>query len=550
MFRGVNLSLINIHSCRVCLKTVCENGVLLDQNSELLKLFEYCTDLSILPQDKAKTICKKCALKIKSYAKFKRKCLEANEIWKSFTVENEKNCTQTFTEIHKLLPVALDKETNDNLSDIEKYPTTYNVKIEVLCDVIDNSCEFDDKCSKIDDVKTENVIVKERIEISTVNNNFSNEEYLLDETYIDEAENQQLSKRIENTSHKHIKVKKKVHKIKCLKPKEVTTPTVPVQKVNFCGLCNYTSTSSVEIKEHLGEHWSNNNSKCNICDFTGQDSADLFTHRYTHHPNGETVKFYFCHICEKKCASSHSLEFHYRSVHLQKPGGFCSQCRRTFKIFSTWKKHERLHRLERFICDHCGKKFLYRNQIEGHLVDHGDTRNYMCEECGKSFKRKFGLKTHLTTVHSSESIKCSHCDKIFKSQVTYKDHIRGVKSEKPFTCVHCGKSYRLESALRAHMFWHSGERPHVCDVCGVKYKSKGQLKVHKRNHTGYMPFKCRECDKCFTNSPSLKRHQSVHTGKRAHKCGYCERTFHGKKPLEEHVATTHKDKMDVKLENT
>ncbi|CAK1601280.1 unnamed protein product [Parnassius mnemosyne] len=317
----------------------------------------------------------------------------------------------------------------------------------------------------------------------------------------------------------------------------------------FCGLCNFSSSSNSDLKQHLNEHWEKNNLQCGLCNYFGKDLAEMVGHRSTHQP----YEFFsilanrVCHICDKRCVTIMRLQYHYRSAHLNKDGGLCSVCPKTFRCYKAWRNHERLHKGSRYICDLCGHKFLYRHQIKIHLAEHSDVRSCICDICGKGFKRASYLKEHVNTVHTKEPVKCTHCNKMFKCPANLKEHLKYVNKQKNFQCEVCLKYFSSPTSLKNHMFWHSGERPYSCEKCGAKYKAKSQLKIHMRKHTGQRPYPCEQCDKCFSTSMQLKRHRSVHTGDRPYKCTICTRSFYYKKLLLTHCTLKHKC-VDVKSE--
>ncbi|CAH0714187.1 unnamed protein product, partial [Brenthis ino] len=515
-------SLLSSHSCRVCLDKNYIGGINLDQNKYILELFEYCFGFNVKIQYSPKILCYKCAETIQDYAKFKKKCVESEIFWNSF----DSNYTINNGDSEKV-EIKIEKVNYEELNDF-----SHN---KGLVETIDYTSEDSQEHSKShlnmnkdclyeNNKKIEHKVTK-KFECHKCKKQYSKQSWLY----------QHMKKLCYKGKHKKIIIPKKVVE------KEEDTENAKLS--SKCGLCNVSNCR--DLKEHLDDHYSNNDLKCQICLYTGRDFADMITHRFEHCPERKL----FCHICDKKKASILSLQFHFRSFHLQTPGGLCSVCNKTFKKFKTWKRHERLHNENSlFVCDHCGRKFVFRHEIKSHLIHHTDVRQYVCETCGKGFKRMWGLKDHIENVHSSaQPVKCEHCNKIYKSQSKLELHMRNISKDKPFVCEVCSKKFVSEKVLKKHMFWHTGERPFTCRICGSKYKAKGQLNLHMRNHTGVMPHKCINCGKGFPNSYQLKRHRSVHTGVRAHKCEKCERSFHEKKALLEH-ASQHNSTDDVKTE--
>ncbi|XP_026483195.2 oocyte zinc finger protein XlCOF6-like [Vanessa tameamea] len=554
-------------SCRICLDNDSIGGIDLTKDQKILQWFEYCVGISINIQCPPKRLCFKCADNINNYVKFKQKCLESEEHWKSLNEDVQKCNVVVKEEVIKC-------ENSENIFHEDKH---FNGQLErdnknTRHDIPQHNCDSEG-INIITNMNNDKTLVENHnnndqrtnVEIIYINDEKGN--LILNENLFHIDSNDILNKitkryqcekcKKEYRNHKWLvthmmnlcfkndikSISIEVDKNKATKLEDSKTKTKQIS-LTTCGLCNTPFTC--DIANHMDEHWSNNDLQCQLCNYCGRDFADMITHSFEHCPKMKL----FCHACKKKKASVPSLQFHFRSVHLQKAGGLCSICNKTFRKFNTWRKHERLHNENSlFICDHCGRKFLYKNEIKSHLIYHTDVRLFVCETCGKGFRRMSGLKDHIKNLHTViHPVKCNHCDKTYKSQTKLDLHLRNLAKDKPFTCEVCSKTFVSQKVLKKHMFWHTGERPHTCEVCGSRYKAKGQLNLHMRSHTGFMPHKCVDCGKGFPTSTQLRRHRSVHTGVRAYKCVYCERSFHQKKTLLEH-ATQHKSAHGAEPEN-
>ncbi|XP_050346808.1 zinc finger protein 883-like [Nymphalis io] len=542
------------NSCRICLDNNTTGGIDLTKDQNVLQWFEYCVGISINIQCPPKRLCFKCADNINNYVKFKQKCLESEEHWTSLCEDVQKP--------NVVKEEFIKSEDTENIFHEEKH---FNVHFEY-----DNKKAKHDFSQRNCDSEKKNIVNTIIIDKSLVESDNNNDQRINVESYInDEKGNLEVNENAFTKKHQCEKCKKEyrnhkwlvTHMMNVCYKNDIKSINIEVDRnkatkledakikkkrmsLSTCGLCN-TSLSS-DITKHMDEHWSNNDLQCQLCNYFGRDFADMVTHSFQHSPKMKL----FCHACKKKKASVPSLQFHFRSVHLQKAGGLCSVCNKTFKKFNTWRKHERLHNENSlFICDHCGRKFLYKNEIKSHLIYHTDVRLFVCETCGRGFRRMSGLKDHIKNLHTViHPVKCHHCDKTYKSQTKLDLHLRNLAKDKPFICEVCSKTFVSQKVLKKHMFWHTGERPHTCAVCGSRYKAKGQLNLHMRSHTGFMPHKCVDCGKGFPTSTQLRRHRSVHTGVRAYKCVHCERSFHQKKTLLEH-AKQHKSSQGAESEN-
>lgn len=312
-----------------------------------------------------------------------------------------------------------------------------------------------------------------------------------------------------------------------------------------CGVCSHSFDNMQDLFKHLSEHWDNNDLACQVCDFVGVDLAAIMAHRYYHYPREGKVH-YVCHICRHALPSLLSLHFHYRKIHLRKVGGYCAQCNKDFPKLVMWRKHERRkHSAPKYICDICGKGYIFKYSIKDHMIEsHLGIKQNICDICGNCFKNKRYLGLHINVVHTkSDPLKCTHCNKMFKSYHTLHVHQRKISMEKNHKCEVCHKAFTDSNSLSLHMVVHSDVRPFTCDICGASYKYKTHLNVHMYKHTGFHPHKCSQCTKTFATTSQLKRHSSVHTGVRSHACiaQNCIKTFHSKKLMLAHLQSRHKN---------
>ncbi|XP_068632722.1 zinc finger protein draculin-like [Battus philenor] len=548
-------SKIIAETCRICLKTNKDGSVSLKYDSELSQLYEFCVGISVHEDDTPQVLCGTCNGNIRECANFIKQCQAADEHWRSVLDEQRRN---------EKFSVTKETQTDDIDSDVDLIDDND-------VDLNDNA---QDELGEAEGVinKPEQNSIKRKKKKKAIRKRFVKYKNLIityrEEGYLKKSDNKRYCQKGLVKVFECSKCKKQYQKIKCLIKHVVHTcyknvdmnKIVVIKKYRkpipkpedtdelFCGICNFSSSCANDIKQHLQVHWNENDLKCKQCDYTGTDLAELFGHRSAHQP----YEFYSkppnraCHICNKRTVTFMKLQFHYRSVHLKKIGGLCSVCRKTYKSYKTWRNHERLHRDSRYICDLCGNRFLFRNQIKSHLAEHADVRQNICDICGKGFKRRSYLKKHCNTVHNSEPVTCPHCDRIYRCPIHLKEHLKHVNKAKNFQCEVCSSKFATAPALKKHMFWHTDERPYGCDKCGAKYKAKSYLKVHMLKHTGQRPHTCDRCDQCFPTPMQLRRHTSIHTGERPHKCNVCFRTFYYKKMLLKHVSSKH-NHSDTKI---
>lgn len=78
----------------------------------------------------------------------------------------------------------------------------------------------------------------------------------------------------------------------------------------------------------------------------------------------------------------------------------CSECGAYCSSAEEYHKHQKSHRVNRFVCEICHKGFQYDSFLKVHMHSHLSTRPYSCKTCGKSYKWQHHLKTHKCLVPS------------------------------------------------------------------------------------------------------------------------------------------------------
>ncbi|KAL0880699.1 hypothetical protein ABMA27_001915 [Loxostege sticticalis] len=552
---------VTIKSCRICLDTKFSESVSFDDSGEWAAMYEFCFDLSLSIEDVPRKLCGVCAKKMEEFYKFKLQTHKSDKLWK--TIVNIKPIEKGIDKKPSLKPDGLAKsrlkrdqyseksidkkpslklEQNSEIS-LDEYPSLENIKQEY------DDVEYLD-CSDVEVENVDKISLSEPLEKEEKPDCGDEDNHVIaDDECAEDSDEVNDKKHASQKIYTCERCKIEYKKLKCykkhLKKNNCKFNENPVPKLKsekpteyYCGLCDMRSPDAEVIKTHFAKHSEENDLSCKLCDFLGKDFADMVTHRYSHYPYRN--KTFLCHICGKRTHVLLILQFHYRTLHLKKKkGGICTVCSREFQGYKHWRNHERWHKEPQFICDICGRKFLFKNSIIEHMKYHYAINPYVCDICGKGFKRNSSLTLHLRSTHDNEKVNCSHCGKDFKNQFCLDTHLKIVAREKRYQCEICSKCYEWPNKLQKHMIWHLKDRPHVCNLCGATYKVKSQLTIHMRKHTGLMPFKCLLCNKGFTSSNQLKVHASVHTGVRRYKCTYCERSFHNKKDVILHCDKAH-----------
>jgi hypothetical protein len=85
-----------------------------------------------------------------------------------------------------------------------------------------------------------------------------------------------------------------------------------------------------------------------------------------------------------------------------------------------------------FECDHCGKIFKKRYNLQSHLAIHNTSRDFECETCGKDFARRSDLDRHSGIHTGSSAVVCNGCGKSFARADNLRAHHR---SDMGSTCL-------------------------------------------------------------------------------------------------------------------
>nr|XP_053622234.1 zinc finger protein 91-like [Plodia interpunctella] len=331
-----------------------------------------------------------------------------------------------------------------------------------------------------------------------------------------------------------------------------------------CDSCVEVFKTDIALQKHIEDYHTmkDNHSQCPVChSFSPQDK--LNSHMKSHFIQ------YTCKMCGEsvasvECATEHMREHDvFRKKPARKPiskldrvdkstpcGFKCTECDKSFDNKSKRWKHIQTQHREWFACEHCGKRFAFRHNLQRHLRLHDDPPpREKCDVCHKLIRCDL-LKVHARIHTARETCVCRACDKTFISRASYEHHLKYTRAHAQIDilkhkCPTCGKGYRSRRELKDHIdYQHRGLAGYHCVECGKALATRRCVTRHvRRAHRGLKENAkdkvCQRCGKAFRDKKGLREHELIHTGERPLPCAQCGRAFRQRAALSAHVRRLH-----------
>ena len=241
-----------------------------------------------------------------------------------------------------------------------------------------------------------------------------------------------------------------------------------------------------------------------------------FSKRRPRGPIGTAKQPQGCFFCNKIIANRKSLRKHHLRIHFKNAG--------------------------EFTCNFCPKRFMFRAQLEEHMITHSDNRNFACKFCSFTCKRRGHLHEHMMKHKKECNYRCDVCHKNFKVQADLKEHCLNEHKNQVNKCNVCKQTLQTAFSVYVHSMRHSGTREHTCEVCKATFKSKHHLTTHMKKHkTKTEIFNCPACENEFPDTRALQRHIQLSHEELADKyryeyiCTICDKDFAAKGWLDKHM---------------
>jgi len=277
-----------------------------------------------------------------------------------------------------------------------------------------------------------------------------------------------------------------------------------------CNICNKTYSTSYNRTIHkknvhnvvlnttdLNNYDNNSSQKDKLMDIIQQKPLIKKRNR-SNHINGTK-----CGICGKMYSSRANLGRHIAIIHTQTYEPVtCNVCGSTFKHKYSYREHIKSKHKQLFKHykeTHPRKKRTNRQIMS---VNKNNTIKYFCKICKIKFADNISLQEH-SKIHILNVYKCNDCGKQFETNVTLGNHILENHNANISTSYKNAQNSESQNAsIEINNYNHN-----QCKICLKILKTPKYLELHMRLHTGLKPFKCDKCNVAFRFKPNLKVHQ-------------------------------------------
>ncbi|CAH0730548.1 unnamed protein product, partial [Brenthis ino] len=167
----------------------------------------------------------------------------------------------------------------------------------------------------------------------------------------------------------------------------------------------------------------------------------------------------------------------------------------------------RKYKFKKLTCESCNLKFPSKKQSDEHRKKfHNENVSWICEICGKTFLYRGSHYTHVRS-HEPPRYSCAHCDYCSTMKSDLEKHLRIHFGIKKYKCSKCPASYHTVSNLHDHeRRLHQRMKRFHCTLCDLTFYDKTKLNRHIDSHNAIKRFTCEICHSSFTRRCHWKKH--------------------------------------------
>lgn len=241
---------------------------------------------------------------------------------------------------------------------------------------------------------------------------------------------------------------------------EIAQEAANNESVQRSALSIFETSGRVEVANNLpNEHSSPEKNQFIICRLCGKvfyGKSDLNIHLVCH----STAQQFICNICKRPFSRKGNLQKHLRT-HIPKDQFACDVCPMSFTLKADLEKHILSHA---YSCNICNKRFASSQSLNSHARVHSTIDiSLRCQYCGKLFQNKENLTRHLAVHSDIKPYTCFICGKGYIRISCLNSHVQLHVQEGPYACHICGKRFPTKASLRWHS--HREDSLYTCDIC-------------------------------------------------------------------------------------
>ncbi|XP_014368976.2 zinc finger protein 587-like [Papilio machaon] len=163
-------------------------------------------------------------------------------------------------------------------------------------------------------------------------------------------------------------------------------------------------------------------------------------------------------------------------------------------------------------CKLCNKVLANPMTYKQHMQRHTGC-HYICEHCGKGFPVRAELNIHRVSIHGTGPyLQCQHCPFKAPRKFDLIEHVRVHTGERPYTCDKCGLTFRRRGIWKRHMIYHN-EKNVQCTQCPRKFYQRSAMLAHANNvHDRLYVYLCNKCGVTYAKPATVRRHLTERHG--------------------------------------